>query len=59
MTRYSLYLFILINLLFSSQIDSINYQLAKYGINEWESIGDSEQLNELLTDILCRRGFLV
>jgi len=52
MTRYSLYLFILINLLFSSQIDSINYQLTKYGINEWESIGDSEELNELLTNIL-------
>ena len=55
MTRHSLYLFILINLLFSSQIDSINYQLAKYGINEWESIGDSEDLNELLTDILKDR----
>jgi len=29
--------------------------LAKYGINEWESIGDSEDLNELLTDILKDR----
>ena len=26
--------------------------MAKYGINEWESIGDSEKLNELLTNIL-------